>query len=301
MPLVDAVEAAAADLDLAARSSDIAAGLSPVWARRQLHPHELAARVSFAAIDRNETDTAARIGRRLEDDRARFVQLLAADLAAQPTGRAVVDRLVALEVAGLAQITGVPELVNATAADIGVALRQHAETAAGLVFSEAASQGVPMLGVAALDVDQAGQIDQLAHRLAVAPHVDLVRALRDEAVRLPTPDAPSELLIRLAGAAGDLSSKPLEEAARTATAQADGLGRQAAVAAAPSEPVAIYASELLDGNTCPPCSLVDGTEYPSLEVARRDYPTGIYIDCEGRDRCRGTLVFVWASEAPPST
>lgn len=55
----------------------------------------------------------------------------------------------------------------------------------------------------------------------------------------------------------------------------------------------LYASELLDTNTCPKCTAVDGTQYASLLDAERDYPTGHYRDCEGRERCRGTLVKVY--------
>lgn len=298
-PLAAQVDAAALEVELAARSEDIAAGLVPLWAARSLHPHEIAARVSFAAIDRNEEQTAGQIGRRLADDRGRFVQFLAADLAALDTGRDVVDRLVALEVGGLGQVAGVAVLINATATDVAVALRHHAEVAGGLVFVEAESQGMPVLGVMALDVAAAGQLEQLAQRLAVAPHVDLVRSLRDEAVRVVTPPSAGELVGPLVQHAQSLSTAPLDAAARTAVNQADGLGRQAAAAVA--APRLIYASELLDGSTCAPCSLVDGTLYPDLLTARIDYPTGIYVDCEGRERCRGTLVFVWQTEAEPTT
>lgn len=294
------VHSAASDAELAARSADIAAGLIPVWARRSMHPHEIAARVSFATIDANETAAAGGIARRLIDDRARFVDLLVADLTGAPSGRAVVDRLVELETAGLTGLPGSASLMNATAVDVAAALRQHADVAGTLALSEAAQQGAGSLGLFALDADAAAQLEQLAHRLAVAPHVDVIRALRDEAVRLPTPPDAAGLVPRLASAAGDLSPAPLEGAARAAVAQADGLGRQSAAAAVPSTPVLIYASELLDGNTCGPCSLIDGHEYPDLATARRDYPNGIYLDCEGRERCRGTLVFVWATEAPPT-
>lgn len=63
--------------------------------------------------------------------------------------------------------------------------------------------------------------------------------------------------------------------------------------------VRIYASELLDKNTCDECRLVDGKEYPDLEAAERDYPTGGYAHCHGRERCRGTLVAVYEETPPP--
>lgn len=53
-----------------------------------------------------------------------------------------------------------------------------------------------------------------------------------------------------------------------------------------------YASELLDNNTCAPCTDVDGTRYKSLGEAERDYVGG-YVACQGGDRCRGTVVAVY--------
>lgn len=65
----------------------------------------------------------------------------------------------------------------------------------------------------------------------------------------------------------------------------------------------IYASELLDSNTCSHCIAIDGTEYESIEASQRDYPTGGYKDCEGRERCRGTVIKVYAAvrEEVPTT
>lgn len=58
-----------------------------------------------------------------------------------------------------------------------------------------------------------------------------------------------------------------------------------------------YASEILDANTCTACSAVDQTEYASLADATADYPFGGYKDCEGGDRCRGTVVAILPGEA----
>lgn len=60
-----------------------------------------------------------------------------------------------------------------------------------------------------------------------------------------------------------------------------------------SQPSRIYASELLDNNTCTPCVGVDGTEYTSMDDAERDYPGGGFVSCSGGPRCRGTLVAVY--------
>ena len=60
------------------------------------------------------------------------------------------------------------------------------------------------------------------------------------------------------------------------------------------EPLEIYASEVLDGNTCPKCAEIDGHDYETLAQARADYPEGGgYKDCDSESGCRGTLVFMY--------
>lgn len=54
----------------------------------------------------------------------------------------------------------------------------------------------------------------------------------------------------------------------------------------------LYASELLDRNTCPVCANKDGEEYTTVDSALVDYPSGGYVSCQGGIRCRGTLVGV---------
>jgi hypothetical protein len=60
----------------------------------------------------------------------------------------------------------------------------------------------------------------------------------------------------------------------------------------------LYASELLDTNTCSECRAEDGKEFDSVDAAEADYPGGGYMGCKGGDRCRGTLVAVYGEEAP---
>jgi hypothetical protein len=55
----------------------------------------------------------------------------------------------------------------------------------------------------------------------------------------------------------------------------------------------IYASEILDNNTCAACAANDGTNYPDMNAAEQDYPFGGYTECAGGGRCRGTLVKVY--------
>lgn len=299
-PVLEQVNEAARILQLAMRSEDVAAGLVPPWVRRSLLAHELAAGVSFAAIDNAEAATGAAVARRLADDRVAFLRLLLVDLGRQADGPAVVRRLFAIEAGGIVSVPGAAELLDATAADLLVVLERHAEGAAGRVLAEAEGQGVAGVpaDVGALDAAALEQLDQVAHRLAQAPQVDLVRFLREEAVRAATPASGADLVAHLESFAAGLSPAPLEQLGTQAAAGADGLGRQAGAGVVPVVPAQVYASELLDSSTCGPCSLIDGHEYATALEGQLDYPTGTYRLCEGGLRCRGTLVYVWPSEAP---
>jgi HK97 family phage portal protein len=58
--------------------------------------------------------------------------------------------------------------------------------------------------------------------------------------------------------------------------------------------VTYYASEVNDSNTCGPCAVEDGkTLGHKVTDAEDDYPTGGYVECDGRLRCRGHIVAVW--------
>jgi hypothetical protein len=63
-----------------------------------------------------------------------------------------------------------------------------------------------------------------------------------------------------------------------------------------NEPGDLFASEILDTNTCSHCIAVDGKQYPDLLAAERDYPTGTFKDCDGRERCRGLVIKVYQTD-----
>lgn len=113
------------------------------------------------------------------------------------------------------------------------------------------------------------------------------------------PDLRRGLLDGLIAAGAGSSEKGLDDYARQAAGVAAGQGRQAGLETLP-EPAEIYASELNDRNTCPACYGIDGTRYATIAESLVDYPSGGYVNCDGGLRCRGTRVFVWATEAPPT-
>lgn len=78
-----------------------------------------------------------------------------------------------------------------------------------------------------------------------------------------------------------------------ALTQAQRAGRVATFASGPIP--AYYASEVLDKNTCPKCRAVHGRWLGNDlygDVAAT-YPVGGYVDCLGKQRCRGQIVGVW--------
>jgi hypothetical protein len=80
---------------------------------------------------------------------------------------------------------------------------------------------------------------------------------------------------------------------------AQNTGRIETLRAAPE--AAYYANETLDGNTCRYCREVDGRWLGnSLDEVETTYPNGGYVNCQGRERCRGTVVAVWRPETTDS-
>lgn len=103
-------------------------------------------------------------------------------------------------------------------------------------------------------------------------------------------DQVADLVAKQLAGLTDAQPRALLGAALT---QAQRQGRMNTLLAAPT--AAWYASEQLDKNTCGPCRKVNGKWLGNsiIENVNRLYPTGGYIDCEGRDRCRGMVIGIW--------
>lgn len=109
--------------------------------------------------------------------------------------------------------------------------------------------------------------------------------------------APAEVANEVADHLRGLSNAYLEEQLGGALTQGMNTGRRATMGGAPAGTV-FEASELLDVNTCAPCSQRDGTQYATVVDAERDYPAGGFHLCEGGVRCRGTLVMILPESTP---
>ena len=296
---------AALDLDRLELDLDIADGLVPAWARRGLTTAERAARVNFAALDAAVDRRAGNIIGLLRQHRdlladAVVERLTAAGATPADVQRAVLDLLdparpITADVDQYAELTARLE-----AGILGELEAAHAEGAAA-VRAEAAAQGIPVRAADVLDaaVDLAGRASAAASAPARAA-IDGIGKVTGRA-GLWTADVEALIAEVEEGArhAGDAGLE--RDAARTPAQQAHGAGRRDATRALPN-PGYHYASELLDGATCGPCSLVDGRRYETLDAADEDYPPpgGTYRGCQGGERCRGTIVTVWDTEAAPT-
>lgn len=92
-----------------------------------------------------------------------------------------------------------------------------------------------------------------------------------------------------------LTSAAPEAELHGAMVSALNLGRIGTLKTAPD--AALYASELMDKNTCDPCREVNGmwlgnTDGHDFEMLDMTYPAGQFVGCDGGPRCRGTVVGV---------
>lgn len=134
-------------------------------------------------------------------------------------------------------------------------------------------------------------IDHQVHERAEAVALTLAAGLAASASKraasisaLPPDTAAADVRGYLEG----LTGAALEEQIGGAVSQAYNTGRREFIRVAKAK--AVFASEILDGNTCSACSGVDGTEWPTLAEAEVSYPVGGFVECEAGLRCRGTLI-----------
>jgi hypothetical protein len=165
-------------------------------------------------------------------------------------------------------------------------------TAAQRVVDEAASQGANINPVAS-DRAPFGLIAGATAGLLAGA---LANAAGREALRRWTPGMDAEDLSRgvrdhLEGLSGSFIADNLGGA----LSDAETTGRANTMLAVPS--AAIYASEVLDGNTCGPCREINGKWITNSDDPNAQqkidavYPRG-YVACKGGSRCRGQLVMI---------
>lgn len=287
---------------------DLAANVVPGDAVRGLHPWERLARVDFRRIADEVAEVTARVTRRLLDDRARALAIVDGELAASR----VIDYGHRLGDPALLGPRGpLGALADGAVEPHRADLERSFRLGMAGAVDEAARQGVPArLLVEAVDVELPELVDAdlraRAARMATTPHRELLARMERAAFDVPyAPEADYRAAVMRAGYDAPTAGVATDHG-QANVSNAHGAGRIHAGGLLPRASL-VYASELLDGNTCRACSRIDGTEYATEEEARADYPLpeGRYVRCEGGPRCRGTLVRVWAEEeatvqdAPP--
>jgi HK97 family phage portal protein len=167
------------------------------------------------------------------------------------------------------------------------AMTAMAALGAASVVREAAAQGVTVEAVTPPDEDMARYARVAVAVVAAA----LAGSAAAEALRLVIPNAVGSVVANLVRQHLESLALPAL-AVGAALTVAQNRGRLATMSDAPA--AEYYASEVLDTNTCAPCRDINGARLgDSVTDVFRDYPTGGYIDCLGRARCRGTVVAVW--------
>lgn len=279
------------------------------WRRHGVHAHGHAAHVHDQADppptppERDEWDDA------LDAALAEWERVDTAwreDLAGQ-----VQDRVTAGDLAGLAALAvGVAGLAAGVAALSGP-MAGLAAVAAREALEDAARQGVT--------VDQVPEPEDVLQVVAEATvHLlaaELSTSAGREAVRVAVPgrSGPEEGARVAAGVrahlAGLTDARPREQLGGALTS-AEAAGREAVfeVAERVAPSVAYYSDEVRDRASCQRCLEIDGKWLGnSLADVVVTYPTGGYVNCLGRLRCRGRVRAVYRPErtgggdaAPPA-
>lgn len=246
--------------------------------RRNPQPFEVEAAVDFEAMEATYVDAVD--------------QLVAVVRAAQ--GEQVAEARAAVEAAdgdpaALARITVEPVPTSVIEPILQEVAR--AGLASAKAEHDAQIAGKPAARMAEPDTEA---LEATVRERAEAASLTLAAGLSASAAKkaaavsaLPPADAAAAVGTFL----DDLSDAALTEQLGGATQQAYNSGRTTYMAAA--DPAEIYASELLDGNTCSACMAIDGEEWETLAEAQMAYPVGGYVECQGGLRCRGTLVAVY--------
>lgn len=275
---------------VAAGGPDAGGGLGalpPANRVRPAHVHRRPANVSLDDIDLTAVQAAWE--QALED-------LLASwrDITAEQRDAIAEQVRAAVNSDDVAAIAAISVSAAAAAGTLTAAVIAMAYAAADAMADELAAQGVDVEpgtpDEAALAANATAVASLLAAGLANAAARE---ALRRYARTADGDEVAAAVVEHLEG----LSDAFLTQQLGGALTGAQNEGRIATVMRAPD--VAIYASEVLDKNTCGPCRRVNGRflgnsqDPDGVRAVAAMYPNGGYVDCEGGARCRGTIVAIW--------
>lgn len=267
----------------AARNPDAAMPPLPLPSRalrRQLYDHEIA-----AAVDYNALDTTYQSALDLVVQEVRILRGYQIDELHDAIVEAGGD------LSTLGELTATLQHSDVVASR----LRQVAGLAAEQMVQEARRQGQTLERpdietLTAAFVSRAEAVDNIITR-------DISTAASRDSVRLSGGSlTEAEVADQVRTDLHNLSDRYLRDILGGAIQGAINDGRGLVIQKA--DPTDIYSSEILDTNTCVNCVGRDGTHYQTWEDASKDYPSGGFKDCLGREKCRGLLVAVWNETQP---
>lgn len=261
-------------------------GLTPHGLTRPLFPWEIQSAVNFAQISNTLDKAQAQTAAALDGLRDTILSALSSAVAGQPDEESAQAALVRF---AAAQPTEVRRAIRDTSDLIRTVLDDLYSTSGEQLVREAVTQGV----TAPATLMHATDPVRFAAISTVAP-LSVWTRMVDVAVKVGGGRAPTGWAVM--DAVGALSIAGAYDLARQATNVVHGLGRKAALDDLPA-PTLSYSSEILDGNQCEQCDFLDGTRFTTLGEAFTYYPdTAPMVDCQGGDRCRGMLLFIWTGE-----
>ena len=270
-------------------TEQVAARVLPLAAVRTLYAHEAAAQVRFADIEDGLDDIVTQVALMVtsahEALQAALVDHLFDGVDVQDTA-ALVE---ALSMLSMTELAGVTTILDGLAGQLAEVYQGAYQWAGNTVSEEAARQGVKHDKTpGALPLDKAQNLARAAGLRSWQWVIHKTqeqlgqptRMLADQITRTEV-----ENIVETIKPAGAIDQARQGVHAVTGTGRID--------MAEQLEPQEIYASELLDGQTCQNCEHVDGKQYETMAEALDDYPRGYYKNCSGEARCRGTLVFIF--------
>jgi len=265
------------------RAADTPLPLPPRELRRQPYDHEVLAQVDYAQLE-------ATVKQGTQDVVAEFTTLQQQQI--QQLHDAIVEA--DGDLVKLSQIKADPVGQDVILKHLKVTAGKGMESA----LSEAKLQGKPVGDLVFPDIEEYESL--LTNRAKAVDQVlsaSISEAASRQAINRTGGElSPVEVADQVKAHLESLSDAYLNDQLGGTMSQGMNTGRRAVMRV--NDPEAIYASELLDTNTCTNCTAKDGTEYQELADAEKDYPTGGYTECEGGPRCRGTLVAIYPEAAP---
>lgn len=249
--------------------------------RRQPYEHEIAAAVDYARMDEEWTAKRDSLFDAVKELQAAQVDEL--------------HKLIVEAEGDLVKLSGIA-VEDTTHEAVLAGMQEMADEGIDQAATEAESQGVTKAKRPALtELD-----DSLTNRAKAVGQIltkELAGAAGKKAMDLTGGSLdPGEVADTVKDYLNGLTKARVKDQISGAISNAQNSGRKLTMRR--NDPSNIYSSELLDENTCQACTGEDGTNFSTMDEAEVSYPGGGFAECEGGERCRGTLVATYDEEAP---